>query len=212
LVVIHDARVERTTEGSGAVSDKPLAQLQALDAGYHWPFAGDARPWRGKGLAIPVLDDVLRRFSGVLMNIEIKTEHESVAAELCEMLTEHGALQSTLVASFHTNAMARFRSTCPAALTSAYRNEVLRFFGHHVLGLTRMFHADAHALQLSEQIWGIDVLRSSTLDSAHDRNMLVHAWTINDEAAMRRYVAMGIDGIITDDPGLLIEVLAAADP
>src|SRR5829696_2712479 len=73
IVVIHDATVDRTTNGTGAVSEMTLHELRRLDAGHNFsPDGGPTRPYRGRGVRVPTLGEVLREFPGVAVNIEIK--------------------------------------------------------------------------------------------------------------------------------------------
>lgn len=211
LVVIHDARVDRTTNGRGAVREFSLAELQALDAGYHWPFTekgtNNDTPFRAKGLRIPTLADVLKRFGDERLVIEIKPDDAEVSALLCAQLRQAGVLANTLVASFHQDAMVAFRKACPDGFSSAYRWESTRFIAHHFLHLMNLFHADAHALQLPPESYGVNLLSRAVLDSAHRRNMLLHGWTINDPQQMRQYYELGLDGLITDDPGTAMRIV-----
>src|SRR3712207_1049608 len=73
IVVIHDATVDRTTNGSGAVSEMTLHDLRGFDAGYHFsPDGGPSRPYRGRSVRVPTLGEVLEEFPEVAVNIEIK--------------------------------------------------------------------------------------------------------------------------------------------
>src|SRR5690606_4679077 len=90
LVVIHDATVDRTTDGSGRVNEMSLAELQALDAAYDWPtlaeheqFGSDQHPYRGQGITIPTLEAVFIAFPEMPISIEIKQESPSIAQALC---------------------------------------------------------------------------------------------------------------------------------
>jgi glycerophosphoryl diester phosphodiesterase len=73
IVVIHDATVDRTTNGSGAVSEMTLDELRGFDAGHNFsPDGGPTRPYRGRGVRVPTFGEVLEEFPGVPVNIEIK--------------------------------------------------------------------------------------------------------------------------------------------
>src|SRR5215212_7629564 len=83
LVVIHDATVDRTTGGTGAVSGMTIDELRGLDAGYKFsPEAGPTRPYRGRGVRVPTLDEVLEEFPGVAVNIDIKAGLPGIEAAL----------------------------------------------------------------------------------------------------------------------------------
>src|SRR3546814_15271207 len=94
-MVIHDATVDRTTNGTGAVSSLDSEHLQALDAGYRWSPAGDGDsfPYRGQGLTIPTLQQVFDAFPTTPINIEIKPDDPAVAEDLCALIRAQGRLQ-----------------------------------------------------------------------------------------------------------------------
>ena len=75
LIVHHDDTVDRTTNGSGAIRDHTLTELKELDAGYHWSAdGGETYPFRGKGMRIPTLEEVLEAFPKTRLNIDIKPD------------------------------------------------------------------------------------------------------------------------------------------
>src|SRR5919112_42952 len=81
IVVIHDATVDRTTNGTGAISEMTLAELRGPDAGYNFsPDGGPTRPYRGRGSKVPLLERVLREFPGVAVNIDIKAGSPGIEA------------------------------------------------------------------------------------------------------------------------------------
>jgi glycerophosphoryl diester phosphodiesterase len=110
LVVIHDDTVDRTTDGSGRVNSMTVAELQGLDAGFEWSpeRLGEAFPYRGMGLEIPTLDEVLTAFPDNRLNLEIKQDDPSIAGLLCQRIREYGREQSVLVGSFHDEALREF--------------------------------------------------------------------------------------------------------
>jgi glycerophosphoryl diester phosphodiesterase len=180
LVVIHDSTVDRTTEGSGPVQAFTLEELKALDAGYDWsPDDGKAFPFRGQGIAVPTVEEVFAAFPATPLNIEIKQVEPSLAAPLCQMMRAFDVTDSVLVASFHNEVMAEFRRECPEVATATQQNEVVSLF----------------------------ILSKAFLDAAHGRKLQVHAWTINEANDMRRLLALGVDGIITDYPDRLMQLL-----
>ncbi len=206
VVVIHDAMLNRTTNGDGAVNGHTLAQLKQLDAAYHWPFEGEERPYRGRGVKIPTLDEVLGRFPGMRFNIEIKQEEPAMGEALCAVLEARDAKSRTLIASFHRSAMLEFREVCPGVATSAFSGESTLFMVHQKLRLGRLYRPPAHALQLPSESSGFDLYAPEVIELALDRGMRFHAWTINDEATMRELFARGVSGIITDRPDLAMRV------
>ncbi|HEV2707676.1 MAG TPA: glycerophosphodiester phosphodiesterase [Pyrinomonadaceae bacterium] len=208
LVVIHDERVERTTDGAGAVSALTLNELKRLDAGFRWtPDGGRTFPLRGQGLTVPTLAEVFERFPHARFNIEPKQQTPSVVAPLCRLLRERGMTASVLVASFRAAVMDEFRSTCTEVATSASTGEATRFLALYKTGLGDSFSPSMSALQVPEYAGGVQVLTRGFVEAAHRRGLEVHAWTINDAGDMRRLLDVGVDGIITDYPDRLLQLL-----
>ena len=208
LVVIHDDTVDRTTDGSGAVHDLTLAELKALDAGYDWtPDDGQTHPYRGQGITIPALEELFVAFPGMPMNIEIKQAEPSIAAPLCQLIHEYGKANEVLVVSFHEQATKEFRDVCPEVVTGTGQNEVITLFALSKVFLEGAYSPAAEAVQVPEYRSGLHVITQRFVDAAHHRGLQVHAWTINDEADMRRLIDLGVDGLITDYPDRLVRVL-----
>lgn len=208
LVLIHDETVERTTDGSGSVEEMTLDELKALDAGYYWTADGGATfPYRGQGLTIPTLDEIFEAFPGYRMVIEIKKTERSLAAPFCALIRQYQMQERVLVASFHDQRMAEFRAECPEIATSAARQETTTFVLLSKLWLGGLFPPQFHSLQVPEKSSGITVMTPGFVRAAHARNLKVEPWTIDDPQQMKLYIEWGVDGIITDRPDLLLEVL-----
>lgn len=207
LVLIHDTTVDRTTDGSGAVEDLTLARLKTLDAAYHWPHHGEDRPYRGRGVRIPTLDEVIDRFPRQRYNIELKPDAAEPAQALCATLERLNAERRVLVASFHSAAMEAFRAACPTVPTSAHRGETRWFYVQYRLGVWRLARPGAPALQVPRTSGGFDLAAAGFIDAAASRGLHLDYWTINDPADMRMLVERGAAGIITDRPDLLLQAV-----
>ena len=206
VVVIHDATVDRTTDGSGRVSDLTLEQIQSLDAAYHWPFDAAHKPYRGQAVRVPSLAQVLRRFPDARLNVEIKPAEPALAAMLCNLLQAHQATQRVLVVSSLREPLREFRRLCPETPTGAHRLEVMSFVLHYKLRAVGLFSPIAQALQIPEAASGIDLTQPGLFAAAARRGLRVDLWTINDEAAMRRLMRDGVSGVMTDRPTLALQV------
>lgn len=212
LVVIHDDSVDRTTNGSGRVKDLTLAEIKALDAGDYWTTdGGQTYPFRGQGITIPTLEEVLQAFPGQRMNIEIKQAEPPIGTLFCDLLRQYDMTDRVLVASFNQSAMDDFRAVCPGVATSATEAEVRTFFYYH-LALGTVFYrppVGISAVQVPEERSGFHILTDRFVRGAHSKGLEVHAWTINETAAMQRVLDSGVDGVITDYPDRLLNLLAA---
>lgn len=208
LVIIHDETVDRTTDGSGEVEQMTLAEIKALDAGYDWTRdEGATHPYRGQGISIPTLEEVFQAFPGQRMTIEIKKTERSMAAPFCAMIRKYNMQERVLVASFHDERMAEFRAECPEVATSSARQETTIFVLLTKAWLGGLFSPEFHSLQVPKESSGITVMTPAFVQAAHARNLKVEPWTINDPEQMKLYIEWGVDGMITDRPDLLLEIL-----
>ncbi len=215
LVVCHDATVDRTTEGTGAIAAMTLAEVRALDNAYWWTpgevVSRDASeyPLRGHGLGIATLDEVLEAFPDTFLNFDIKQTAPAVEPyeeKLAAALRSHGRADGVIVASFNDLATDAFRTFAPEVATSAGTMAVAAFWraAHTGDPLPPMPHV---ALQVPVETGGVTVLDEILLAAAHRQGLAVHAWTIDDRDEMERLVAMGVDGIMSDVPSVLAAVL-----
>jgi glycerophosphoryl diester phosphodiesterase len=210
IVVQHDGSVERTTEGSGLVRELTLDELRRLDAGYR--FAADtggvvSHPYRGRGLVVPTLIEVLSRFPASRLNLEMKEFDAGLARSLCSVLRERRCTERALVASFEHEPMLAFRDACPEVATSATLREGLAFYQLDRLGLGSLYRSPAVAFQVPEYFGDIQVIRPRFLEVARSFNVRVQVWTVNEEDDLSRMLAMGVDGIVTDYPDRLLRLM-----
>ena len=215
LVVIHDDTVDRTTDGTGAVKEMTFAELSQLDAGYYWTDdEGATYPYRGLGITIPTFAEVLTTFPDMRLNVEIKPPDPAVAQAACDLLREHGASERALVGTVHDEVVDAFRTACPESPTSMVESEIRPFWILSTLFLGQLYQtpAGAVALQVPERaslpvIGEVQVITPRFVRIIHKHNLEIHAWTINETADMERLLATGIDGIITDRPDRMLELI-----
>ncbi|HVL36142.1 MAG TPA: glycerophosphodiester phosphodiesterase [Burkholderiales bacterium] len=204
IVVIHDATVDRTTDGAGPVAALGLAELRALDAGYRFtPDGGQSFPYRGRGVRVPTLEEVAARLPRARLNLEMKQFTVDQAEALCALVLRAGLLERVLVASAVETPLGAFRRACPRAATSMSAGEAYVF-----IQVTSAFPPPAAALQIPERIGERVLATPQLVAAARARGLRVHVWTVNDEARMRALIALGVDGIITDRPDRLLALTA----
>ncbi len=207
IVVMHDATVDRTTDGRGRVADLTLEEVRKLDAGYRFTDGTGAFPFRGKGLTVPTLEEVLSRFPDHRLNLEMKEFEDDQARKFCAILHDHAAARHLLVASFGHPPMLAFREACPEIATSATMREGLLFYQLTRFGLGSVFRSDASAFEVPEYFGKIHVVRPAFLELARSFHLHVQVWTVNDEVDLQRMLGLGVDGIITDYPDRLLRLL-----
>ena len=208
LVLMHDESVDRTTNGTGEIESMTLAKLKKLDAGYDWSEDdGKTFPFRGQGVTIPTMEEVFTAFPQMRMTIEIKKTNASMAIPFCELIRKYNMQDKVLIASFHDERLAEFREECPEVATSSAKNETTVFVLLTKPFLGGFYSPKFFSLQVPEESSGITVMTSIFVKAAHERNLAVEPWTINDAETMQKFIEWGVDGIITDRPDIMIEVL-----
>jgi glycerophosphoryl diester phosphodiesterase len=210
VVVIHDATLDRTTGGSGAVASTTLDELRDMDAGYGFSLdEGRTYPYRGKGLGVPTLAEVLEELPEVAVNIDIKEIQGDEEAAVLEVLREADAERRALVASKYHAAVRRVRKLSGGSVaTGASRREVGVFYLLSALRLEGLLSPNYDALQVPVFYGGLALVTRRFVEAAHARGVRVDAWIVNDPAEMHRLLDLGVDVVMTDYPETLAAVLA----
>lgn len=208
LVVFHDERLERTTNGYGKLRDFTLSELERLDAGYWFSPDGRSRPWRGKGLRIPRLEQVFALSPSVRVNVEMKQKGVGLPRALWDFVEAHALHDRILIASADLTLARELRGLSRGRVaTSASAPEVLELWAAARVGASRLVPAAYDALQVPPYYYRLEVITERFVRAAHARGLQVHAWTIDDPDEMRRLLALGVDGLMSDRPDLLLDVV-----
>jgi glycerophosphoryl diester phosphodiesterase len=228
LVVCHDATVDRTTDGVGAIATMTLAELRQLDNAYwfvpgekaiHDGAAGDY-PLRGRApadrrFAVATLTEVLALTGACALNLDIKQTAPAVAPYeevLAAALRDCARPDLVIVASFHDAATERFKALAPEIGTSPGQNEVTSFIQSVVRGEDPDAAIARHvAIQVPPRAFGIELVTESFVSIAHEHGLAVHVWTIDDPEEIRQLCRLGVDAVMSDRPSLLVETLAELD-
>jgi len=211
IVLMHDEAVDRTTDGTGLIEDLTLEELKRLDGAYDWsPEDGATFPFRGQGIQVPTLDELFEKFPRMQYVIEIKLTKNPIDRPLCDLIREYSMQDRVMVASFHDEAMKNFRAVCPEVATSASRTEVRNYVLLGKAALWGFYIPDFQTIQPPwdpEESLGIQIMTERFVRESHAKNIRVEPWTVNDPELMKLYIDWGVDGIITDRPDLMLEVL-----
>ncbi len=202
IVVIHDATLDRTTDGTGPVAAYSLAQLQRLDAGYRFTWNGHEFPYRGQGVRICTLEELLRELPLVHCNVEIKQAEPPIVADVLAIIRRSSARHRVLLAAEHAGIMNEIRRQGDDMATSFSAAEVAEFIGRVQTDSVGGYHPAGVALQIPPRFGDLELVTAATVSAAHDLGLEMHVWTINDRDEMERLLTIGVDGLISDLPGL----------
>ena len=215
IVLMHDEKVDRTTEGTGLIEDMTLEDLRQLDAAYKWSNDdGKTFPYRGQGIQVPTLEELLQKFPDMRYVIEIKLTQNPIDKPLCDLIRKYNMQDKVVIASFHDEAMRRFRETCPEVATSASRGEVTKFVLLGKILLSGLIMPQYESIQPPydpQESMNIPIMTRRFIREAHAKNIAVEPWTVDDPELMKQYIEWGVDGIMTDRPDLMINVLKELD-
>jgi glycerophosphoryl diester phosphodiesterase len=225
IVVCHDETVDRTTNHHGAIADLTLAQLRDMDNAYWWIAGETVTPGRepaqyverGKApsdrdFGIVTLEEVTERFPGVLLNLDLKRSDPDVEPYeelLASELRRLERANSVIVGSFHDHSIQRFRSFAPEVATSAATGEAATFYFSMLEGVPSV--PPVCAFQVPAVYGDVTVVDERFVETAHDADIAVHVWTINDPGEMHQLLDYGVDGLVSDRPTSLVKVLRERD-
>jgi len=205
VVVIHDPTLERTTDGAGAVRELTFEELRRHDAGCRFESDG-AYPFRGRGIRVPALEELLDAFPDVPLNIEIKQTEPAIESRVVALLERKRALARTLLAAEEDAIMRRVRAHAPEAATSASYGEAHDFFERCFAARFAGYAPVARALQIPARIGEVELVTAATVAAAHRHGIEMHVWTVNEEREMERLLDLGVDGVMSDFPERLVAV------
>jgi glycerophosphoryl diester phosphodiesterase len=201
---VHDLTLARTTDETDPVAVRSADELAAVDAGY-WFAPERGYPYRGRGYGIPRLREVLRRYPEMAFILELKGDDDEIAHEVVREVRLAGALDRVCVGAYSMSMLAVARAAEAGLCTSACGNEIrlalYRSWIHWPMG-----HQKYLAFQVPERAQGHRIVSRRFVAAAHRASKLVQVWTVNHESDMRRLIALGIDGLITDRPDLGLAV------
>jgi glycerophosphoryl diester phosphodiesterase len=178
LVILHDERVDRTTNGTGLLSEMPLLAVRKLDA--------------GAGQAIPTLGDVLQITTGRIgLILEVKVQ--GLAAQIYQAVQRSTFVGSVIYASFIHSEMRSIREADPQALTMALFGRLVK---KTPIGV-------AQSVQATHVGFNYRVVTKSLVEGCHQRGLVVFVYTVNKRQDIHKQKSLGVDGIISDFPDRL---------
>ena len=193
VVICHDELIDRTSNGQGSIPQYTLAELKAMDFGYH--FYGKER----RGIRIPTLDEVFELASarGMTVNVEIKSADPAIISVCHGIAKDHGMSESVIYSSFNHFQIERMKQFDPSAfIAPLYSINMLRPWNYAL---------DMNAQAVHPKYLQIG-LTPDYVKICHQKGLRVHTWTVNTEEDMRSLIDMGVDALITNYPDVALKI------
>lgn len=193
LVLMHDEKVNRTTDGKGYIKDFTYEELSKLNANYHkegYDFCH-----------VPKLEELLQlaKDTGILLNIEVKTDmiiYPNIEEKVLALVKEFGIEQQVMYSSFNHYTLKKMKELKPDITVGLLYME----------GLYKpWYYAKAMECEALHPVY-IACFLDDYVANCHKHGIMVNTWTVDKEEDMRWFKAQDVDGIITDDPKLAVQI------
>jgi glycerophosphoryl diester phosphodiesterase len=214
------------SDGDGLVHKMTYDELQKYNFGYNFKDEKGNYPYRNctqdevfkLEINIPRIEDVFKTFGkNIHYNIEIKANgdarHEEIVEELFRLIEKYDLENHVLVSSFLDDINDFFTSKNPRVAQSTSKRSTIEFLIKHLFGFSFLFKPGNNAAleipvkRKASFLGEIDLTSKALIEKAHQMNMAVYYWTINDVDEMKRLIEKGADGIITDRPDIMISLI-----
>jgi glycerophosphoryl diester phosphodiesterase len=203
-VVHHDPTLDRTTSATGPVATRTADELARVDAGHHFSD-GRGHPFRGQGIGVPTLREVLCRYRDTRVIIEMKVDSEQMAEAVAREVRAADAVERVCVAGFGLRSAAAVRGRLPGAACSACHHEVRKAVYRGLVGLP-VGQVGYGGYQVPETSGLIRIISRRFVRKAHEAALKVQVWTVDDRSDMQRLLVWDVDGLITNRPDLAVVV------
>jgi len=204
-VVSHDPTALRMANRNVAWKDIDLAEARTFDMGWGFVAPDGSRPFAGQGIQIPTFEEVLATLRQVVLNVDIKRAWPPLVERMVQLIRARDAEQRVVLASFHLSSLLAVRALRYQGDTALSRQEVLALLTTP-RALLRHAPLFGTCAQIPEQSGPLRFAKSAFIDKCHALGIRVDFWTVNDPQRARELLALGADGIMTDDPRALAPV------
>jgi len=190
IVVFHDNTLNRLAGVDKKISDLSSYEIRNIDL--------------INGGRIPSLNELLSSFPNLRFNIDIKT-NDAVEKSI-DIINQHTAFNRVCLAAFSSTRLKKIRKICGDKLCSSMGmsevlNLVLKSYGFP------LNTNQGNCAQVPISYFGLPVVNKQFINTAHSTNKLVHVWTIDEESEINNLIDLGVDGVMTDKPSILMKVL-----
>ena len=209
IVAAHDLDLEKMCGCAGVIKEMDYTDLAKADAGYTFSPDGKEFPFRGKGIRIPRLAEMLAAFPNAFFNIDLKPEDVSNITPVALKVIDAAKMRRrVLLASEFQNRLDEVRAMAPDIATSFGSLEAGAFM-QALASNDPAYKPPGEALQIPSEYYSWKLATPESIAMAHRHGVEVHVWTVNDEPTMRELLEMGVEGIFSDFPSLALKVAAS---
>jgi glycerophosphoryl diester phosphodiesterase len=199
VVVCHDGTLERTTDSAGALNARTADDLARVDAGHRFVDAAGGFPFRGLGIGVPTLGDVLERYRDMLLIIEMKEDSAAMGQAVVAAVRSADAVERVCAAGYGQQALDAARSALPGMATSASYREA-QWALYRSMARWPVRRAPYDAFQVPESAGRLRIVSPRFIRHVHDAGCRIQTWTIDHESDMQRLLGWGVDGLISNRP------------
>ncbi|CAN5905973.1 glycerophosphodiester phosphodiesterase [soil metagenome] len=190
-LAFHDDRLDRVTDRQGVIAELPYREVRAARVDGREP--------------IPLLEDLVASFPDARINID--TKHDSAVDAVAGVIRRTGALHRVCVGSFSEPRLERIRSELGPQLCTALGPKATARLRGGSFGLPGAGRLEGGCAQVPHRVKGVTLVDERFVAKAHAVGLQVHVWTIDEPAEMHHLLDLGVDGIMTDQPAALRDVL-----
>jgi glycerophosphoryl diester phosphodiesterase len=200
VVAFHDDRLDRVTDRNGVIEELDVAQVEEADAAHHHDR------FRGTGVRVPRLEEILTGWPDVYVNIDPKTDR--AVEPLVALLERLDAWERVCIGAFSDRRLARVRELSQGAACTSM-GPLATATARLSAASGRMPRLGADCLQVPIRRHGVTIVTERFVRAAHRAQLPVHVWTVDDAPTMHALLDIGVDAIMTNRPRVAFEVTAA---
>lgn len=210
LVMIFDETIDRTTNGTGLLREMTFDELRGYDAGWSFtPDGGQTFPYRGMGVVVPRLEEVLEQYPDAPLFIEARQGDPPIIDPLIAVIRDANATDRVVITSFDEARLVEIREKAPEIATTMATAEAAEFLSvSYQAEPDPNYEPPAEFLLVPLNLGPAEFVHDNFVPTARLFDLRVHVFTINERDQMTSLIEeTGVDGILTDDPELLAEVM-----
>lgn len=209
LVLAHDPTGRRMAGVDQEIRGVRYHALAQWDVGHGFVDDDGKRPFAGRGMCIPRLQDIIEAFPHAPLNLDMKQTEPAIVEPLVELLRKTGAASRTLLASFSDANLARAKALGFEGALALSKTQVVALLTVPLALLRARRSTTTLRAQVPPRAGGITLANTRFISRCHALDIGVDFWTVNDPREAQALVTLGADGIMTDDPKVIVDALRA---